>query len=162
MWNMWAHVDRESRCPQGAIQRLDQFEVLLRHPARAPPANSVVPPIVRPVEDQVERLAPYGVCAGKQGIQLLGRRAAEKGQRDMQGVGMRAATAPVPVQFLTGTVERFTRGVVRPQGKKKPERLWLGPVWLGQARFRSGCFWLRFSHVRSGTRLPLQCLRHVR
>ena len=114
-----------------------------------------MPPVAGLVEDQFECIGLDGVGAGEQGIQLRDRRAAEKGQGDMQGVRAHRPPTPVLVQPLAGAVERVTGGVVRPQGKEQPQR-----VGLDRAGSAFCQAWL--SHVRSGTPLPPQCLRRAR
>ena len=126
MRHVRARIDGKTGRLQGGIQRADQFDVLRRRLARAQPADAVVPPVAGLIEHQFERIGLDCVGAGDQGIQLLDRRAAEKGQGDVQRVGAHAATAPVLVQPLAGAVERVAGGVVRPQGKEQPQRVGLG------------------------------------
>ena len=76
-----------------------------------------MPPIAGLVESHFECLRLNRINAGDQGIELRGWRAAQKIQREMQGVGAHAATAPVLMQPFSGVVECGPGGLVGPQGE---------------------------------------------
>ncbi len=131
MRHMRASVEGDAGLLNCGSQRIDQFAELRRRLTWPHPADPVVAPVAELVQRQFECVGLDGIHTGKQSIELRDRGTPEKGQGEMQGVGAHAAAVPVFMQPFAGTVERLTGDVIRPQGEKQAQRIWLGRGGVG-------------------------------